>query len=315
MVANMAKQWSEEELELYFIQVAKGDNYKFEILKNCKGCVTSSTRTNDKDCLEIALDLLEYLYKELQRREDLIMQSAKRSDEDFNLNIYNKQNPRKKMSALLLLIDEASSLFEVDASMGKEEKALRTRASRICQEIAKRGRSVGFNIIVCQQRATKDELPRAIKINCTNKLTFNQTDKSASVVAIDDEKAALGLLPQVFVYKSGSDKVFYGKTPMSNWTNQIDSIRSKGRIRKDDDDFIKSCYSDWMSNEITNICEDDYEEKVSIEQLSIQQEINNFRSGLQDFVYKNAKQQKEYLSNNEVDSNIEIKADNIKIKL
>jgi hypothetical protein len=56
------------------------------------------------------------------------------------------------------------------------------------------------------QRASKDELPREIKINSMNWVSFNQKDAGASKVAIGDETSAVGLPQRVFAVVAGGEK-------------------------------------------------------------------------------------------------------------
>lgn len=292
LISNMAMQWNKSELELYFIQVGKSDQYKYELLEHCLGCVTSSSKTESKGCLELAIDLITYLYERLLERENEVLKVIKRSDEDINLDIYNKK-AKKKMPATFILIDEASTLFEDNGT--KEEKKLKETARHMCAEVAKRGRFVGMNLIVSQQRATKDELPRSIKINCNTQLTFNQTDARASEVAIGDSISALGLSPQVFVYKSGSSTPYYGKTPQSNWTTNVNNLKKLKRTRRDKDEYIKGFYSAWLKQDTKDV---------------VEESVLDYRSKLEDLDFKNATKLKESISKSS-NHHVKVNVDNL----
>jgi hypothetical protein len=42
IMTNLALNCTPEELELYYLQLSKDDNFKYELLEHCKGCVTST---------------------------------------------------------------------------------------------------------------------------------------------------------------------------------------------------------------------------------------------------------------------------------
>jgi hypothetical protein len=150
------------------------------------------------------------------------------------------------MPVLMLWIDEAARLFETHKGMDPNERSVRASIDSIVRRVSSTGRFIGIYLINVMQRASKDELPREIKINTLNKASFNQVDKGASMVAIDDESAAIGLPKQVFVYKKGTDKMYYAKTPQSKWNRNLEMLNEKNRLRKDDNNIIKQEYTHWL---------------------------------------------------------------------
>lgn len=274
MISNLAYNFSPKELELYFIQVSKEDNFKFEILKHCRGCVTTATEETSVEVKLQAINLLKYIDKQIEERGKLVRAKLGRISEDLNIHVYNKKvSEDKKLPVLMLWIDEATSLFA--DSKDKRIRDLSKEADTLVSHISQTGRYVGIYLINILQRASKEELSREIK-TCTNVwLTFNQQDKGASMVAIGDEKAAIGLPKQVFAYRVCGGNISLGKCPFSSWSDNIKLIASKGYIRPDNDEIIRAEYNHW----IKNICipsdddEEDNKMKLEIEEMKNKNKI------------------------------------------
>lgn len=248
IITNAAMCNTPDELNLYFLQVAKDDNFKFELLEHCKGCVTSSSGETKLETLQKALAMLKHIEKEINRREKLVIGKLGRKSEDLNIHVYNKKFPDEKMPVIQLWVDEAASLYK--KTNDKKFDDIIKQAQLIIERVASTGRFIGIYLVNVLQRASKDELPREIKINTLNWISFKQVDAGASKVAIGDETSALGLPQRVFAFKAGTDYVSFAKTPFTRWDTNVSYLEEQGKIREDNQDVFDDVYSAWWSKSI-----------------------------------------------------------------
>lgn len=229
---------------MYFLQVAKDDNFKYELLEHCKGCVTSSTGENRFETFMHSLDMLRYIDSEMKRREKLVKERLGRISEDINIHIYNKKFD-DKLPVIQLWVDEAASLYKKTGN--KEIDKIIKEAQYIIERIASTGRYIGIYLINVLQRASKEEMSREIKINTLNWISFKQVDAGASKVAIGDETSTLGLPQRVFAYKAGTEYVSFAKTPFTRWDENVSTLRIQGKIREDKQEVYDEAYSHWLN--------------------------------------------------------------------
>lgn len=307
IISNAASCNSPEELNFYFLQTAKDDNFKFELLKHCKGCVTSSSGEDEFEVFENALKMLEYINTEMRRREKLVKTRLGRISEDINIHIYNKKF-KDKMPVIQLWVDEAASLYKKTSD--KELNEIIARIKYIIQRIASTGRFIGIYLINVMQRASKDEISREIKINTLNWISFNQVDAAASQVAIGDQKSAVGLPQRVFAYKAGSVNVGFCKTPYTKWDENVQRLKSQGKIRAESEEVFAEAYAHWQGNKKPNEEKADFETKIVSVALNKAEEnlvlVNEKLSSLEfELKSKDAVIKKLYEENNLLSNKIE----------
>lgn len=278
IISNLASCNTKDELNFYFLQVAKDDNFKFELLEHCMGCVTSSSGEDEFEVFENALKMLEYINSEMKRREKLVKNRLGRMSEDINIHIYNKKF-KDKMPVIQLWIDEAASLYKKTSC--KELNAMIERIKYIIQRIASTGRYIGIYLINVMQRASKEEISREIKINTLNWISFNQVDASASQVAIGDQRSAVGLPQRVFAYKAGTIHVGFCKTPFTRWDENVSRLKSQGKIRIESEDVFDKAYAHWKSGgRVTEEQEDHKTKMVDIALNKAEEDITDLNEKL-----------------------------------
>ena len=242
IMTNLAFCNEPSELNLFYLQLSKDDNFKYELLKHCKGCVTATSCDTKLKTYTKALNMLRYIDKEMRYREGLVKTKLGRESEDINIHIYNKKFD-KKLPVIQLWIDEAATLYKKDSN--KDINKMIDEMKFIIEQIASAGRFVGIYLINVMQRASKEEMPREIKINSLNWVSFNQVDSGASKVAIGDETSAVGLPQRVFAVKPGGQNIKFAKTPYSSWDKNVQLLRESGRIREDVNKEIDEEYAIW----------------------------------------------------------------------
>jgi DNA segregation ATPase FtsK/SpoIIIE-like protein len=255
-MTNLAYNNSPDELQLDYLQLSKDDNWKYELLEHCKGCVTATSVPDKLKNVQMAYKMIKYIYDEMIKRGLEVKVKLGRESEDMNIHIYNKKF-KNKLPVMMLWIDEAASVFKKDPN--KDVNKLLEAMDYMIAQIGSAGRYVGVYLINVMQRASKDELPREVKINSLNLVSFNQVDGGASKVAIGDEKSALDLPPRVFAVKAGGENVKFAKTPFSKWDDNVNYLRKKEVIRPGTPEEIQieleEVYAEWniVEEDIANV--------------------------------------------------------------
>ena len=250
IITTLALSNTPEELELYFLQASKDDQFKYELLKHTKGCVVASSCKSEEEKFDRILMMLEYLVEQIDYRGDLVKNKLGRRSEDINIHVYNKSLSKsdknaKKLPVLQLWVDEAATMYKETSDKTLNAKVKRIR--ELTERISATGRFVGVYIINTLQRASKDELSREVKINTSNWISFKQMDAASSHLAIGDEKSALGLPPRVFAVKDGSSNIRYGKTPFSAWDKAVEMLEKQDKIKEENDAQFLLDYSHWLN--------------------------------------------------------------------
>lgn len=179
------------ELELYLVQIAKEDLYIYEDMDQVRCFATSIEKT---------YLMLKHISNKMHERSKLIIPLKKKGIAG-KITEYNKRNPANIMSTVYVVIDEFSSLM-VKMSDGKQVKEWKRSIMDCLEEIAQIGRSVGVFLILSLQRPTADKMPPFVKAMCNVKISFRQTNKKSSEVALDDD-SALNLEPRMAIMDIG----------------------------------------------------------------------------------------------------------------
>ncbi|HYE12238.1 MAG TPA: FtsK/SpoIIIE domain-containing protein [Patescibacteria group bacterium] len=193
---------SPEEVELYISDIAKDEYINFKYVKHVK-CYASE--------LEELSKMMKYIKLQIEKRKKTI---GWYRDKGLATNIeeYNKQNPKMKMSYMYILIDEFSILMP-DKSDGKEEKQLKEEILDVIKRVEKIGRSLGIFAIICTQKTVKDELPSIVKNMSAVRISFRANDSISSEVILGNN-SAVGIADRYAIYSlNGGDKRDYLFSP------------------------------------------------------------------------------------------------------
>lgn len=139
---------SADKIELYLLQIMKGDVSNFEKCKPVK--FTAYT-------LEEVVWGLEKLVDIINKRD------RKFRDVGINnLKNYNKHYPKARLKRIFAVAEEISFFMSNDID-DENNKQLKARALEALKVIIKAGRSVGCHLITVSQRGTVDSLPSLMK--------------------------------------------------------------------------------------------------------------------------------------------------------
>lgn len=148
---------------------------------------------------EIDLQLmLDVLKQETNRRKTLLRDAGCANISQYNLMA---TDPLRRQ---ILLIDEASLLFDV-SSRPKAEKEAANRILGDIVDMARQCRACGQHIIVATQRPTSESLPGTLKANLDGRICAHTADNQGSIAALDDGSAAkLPAIPGRFILRTGA---------------------------------------------------------------------------------------------------------------
>lgn len=120
----------------------------------------------------------DFIYKESERRGELLINARKR-----DINAYN-QSTKDKLAPLVVIVDEFADLTD-QLSSRREKDAFYTPIRKIAQA----GRSRGIHLVLCTQRPSADLVPSNIKAQLNGRLALRVNDAIASRMIIDDTGA------------------------------------------------------------------------------------------------------------------------------
>lgn len=139
---------SSNNIEIYLLQIMKGDIASFEKCKPVK--FTAYTLAEVTWGLEKAVEIITSRDKKF------------RSVGINNLKNYNKHYPKSKLKRVYLVTEEISFFME-SSTDNDEEKELKARCLEALKTIVKAGRSAGVHLITVTQRSTVDNIPSTLK--------------------------------------------------------------------------------------------------------------------------------------------------------
>lgn len=140
----------------------------------------------------------DFIYRESERRGDLLINARKRDIDAYNLNA------EEKLAPLIVIVDEFADLTD-QLSSRQEKNDFYTPIRKIAQA----GRSRGIHLVLCTQRPSADLVPSNIKAQLNGRLALRVNDAIASRMIIDDNGAERLQKHGDMLYKteSGTERV------------------------------------------------------------------------------------------------------------
>jgi DNA segregation ATPase FtsK/SpoIIIE-like protein len=104
------------------------------------------------------------------------------------------QGPSQSWPLVVVVIDEAHTFFNETKGNDAESKrldALARETNRLVEEMIRKGRNVGVQVVLATQKATADAIPTKIRDNCQVAVSFAQrTSEAATAILGSDITAA-----------------------------------------------------------------------------------------------------------------------------
>ncbi|OQA71739.1 MAG: DNA translocase SftA [Firmicutes bacterium ADurb.Bin248] len=120
----------------------------------------------------------DFIYRESERRGELLINARKRDIDAYNLTA------DEKLAPLVVIVDEFADLTD-QLSSRQEKNDFYTPIRKIAQA----GRSRGIHLVLCTQRPSADLVPSNIKAQLNGRLALRVNDAIASRMIIDDNGA------------------------------------------------------------------------------------------------------------------------------
>lgn len=190
LMESIAEQFVEKGGEVYLVDY-KGVDYR--------NFVRFVGADASNDALLDTLNCLHNIF--LQRRECLHDENCR------NIEEYNTKGCT--MNRILLLIDEASAVFDT-TGRSKEEKETISKILGGVLELTRLGRFVGIHVIIGTQRPDVNSVPGALKANLSIRICGHMPDVATSTVILDDGAAAdIPAIPGRFLLRDGGEEVIF----------------------------------------------------------------------------------------------------------
>lgn len=179
---------SSNNIEIYLLQIMKGDIANFEKCKPVK--------------------FVAYTLEEVAWGLEKAVEIIKNRDKKFrsvginNLKNYNKHYPKSKLKRVYLVTEEISFFMANDID-NDVEKELKARCLEALKTIVKAARSVGLHLITVTQRSTVDSIPSLMK-SMMIRVSLGQISAidSRNIIECDDA-----------IYLDDKECFVYGDTP------------------------------------------------------------------------------------------------------
>ena len=133
-----------------------------------------------KDDPKKAHEILSHLHNLLTFRQHLIR---------ARLGVKNlwETGPSRSWPLVVLIVDEAHTFFYEAKGSDPEAKRrdqLARESARIVEELVRKGRNVGIQVILATQKATGDAIPTKIRDNCQVAISFAQRTSEAAIAIL-----------------------------------------------------------------------------------------------------------------------------------
>ncbi|MDY0004134.1 MAG: DNA translocase FtsK [Polyangia bacterium] len=150
-----------------------------------------------------ALELVDTLVKEMERRYEII---SKAMVDD--LGDYNAEHPEKPIPRIVAVLDEFS-----ETVLSFEDKTTRKVFEGSVARLAQKARAAGIHLILCMQRPDSTVLQGPIKSNILHRFALKLPQKHDSGVILDESGAEALLGKGDLFYKDASSRLFRLQVP------------------------------------------------------------------------------------------------------
>jgi len=184
VVAGLAGYGKTNLLDTRFAALAPSDRVQFAVIDGKGGpdwdfhaprCFAFA-----KDEPERAQQILSHLHNLLTVRQHLIRE---------RLGVKNlwETGPSRTWPLVVLIMDEAHTFFYESKGADAESKQrdrIARESARIIEELVRKGRNVGIQVVLATQKATGDAIPTRIRDNCQVAISFAQRTSEAAIAVL-----------------------------------------------------------------------------------------------------------------------------------
>ncbi|WP_034088724.1 FtsK/SpoIIIE domain-containing protein [Streptacidiphilus albus] len=136
-----------------------------------------------KDDLEQVSDILATIHRLMTQRQKAIRSA---------LGVKNMWHlgPSATWPLVVVVVDEAHTFFNESKggdAQSKRRDALAREIVRLVEELVRKGRNVGIQVVLATQKATGDAIPTKIRDNCQVAISFAQRTSEAATAALGSD--------------------------------------------------------------------------------------------------------------------------------
>ena len=193
IILNSMLKYDARYLEFYLMDFKFGGGE----FKSYEGMPHVSHLLSDGLDKSVVLEVMRELERKMIERGKMIEQYKK-------LSVYNAHHPENPLPHIVLVVDEASLLFQI--SNNKESK-LQNEINRILGYIATQGRSQGVTFCFATQTFAGADIPTNILRNITNRFLLKCESADADRLIERNGASINESLTQGYTYMSASQKI------------------------------------------------------------------------------------------------------------
>ncbi|APH21009.1 TPA: FtsK/SpoIIIE domain-containing protein [Clostridium botulinum] len=186
-ITNLIYNCTENEINLYLLQGAKGDMAKY---RNCKQ-VKKFAFCDDENTI---MEIIKNIYDEMKKRRNLFLTTLVDSFKDPNLKDYNKKFPNKKLPYIYIIVDE---IMAVVSKANKDKKSCQFEVMDLLEKIAEYGGAYGISYVISHQKPEAKLMPTFCKNMSNVRVCYGFNDSVCSAIVLGDGRyEAVGLPPR-----------------------------------------------------------------------------------------------------------------------
>lgn len=200
IITGLVNRYSPEDLELYLLDLKMGgvEFNRYRRLPYLRFLLV------DNSDIQIVLEIMRDIDNKMRERGKAFREAGV-----SNVKEYNAANPDRKMSQVIVVIDECHQIFSMGngRSAAKEQREITERLAKI----AKEGRSQGIHLIFATQTLSGSEIPPDIQKNITDYYLLKcAPSDSESLVRGSSSKTEALPVGKVYYYHADRQALFQG---------------------------------------------------------------------------------------------------------
>lgn len=178
--------------------------------------------------VELGIGMLQKCSEEILSERKKIISLNECVDFDALLAIPEKQRkypekvvPKNHRSRIIIVIDEAGSLFMSGITVPERVK----KAKQFASTIASQGRALGMHIVLATQRPDRFAIDPQIKANLVGKLCYRMPNNASSMTVLDSKRATeIGKTKGRAIWQ-GTNEMFEVQTPNLPTQEALDFVK------------------------------------------------------------------------------------------
>lgn len=174
MICSLLERNTPKTLRLYLIDLKMVEFAHYQQLLDPTGVSMVATVARNE---ETAIDVLNLLYEEIVRRQNLLEGTS------INIEGWNRTNPHQRLPYIVVIFDELSLV------MLSKNKEISQAASRLISKYLAIGRAFGCHMVLCTQAVSSRVVDLLTTANTPGKMIFKAANRQSSINSLGDQRA------------------------------------------------------------------------------------------------------------------------------